>query len=175
MHYLKEKYYLINKFDSKNINRLSKDTIVIYRNYTLEKEDEKTILKIKELCKKKRIKFYLSNNVKLAIKHNLDGAYIPSFNKKINHLSYSLKKKFKIVGSAHNLMEMRIKELQGVNRIFLSSLFKKNNNYLGLNKFKSFSNLTKKKIIVLGGVSKKNLNKIKLIKCEGFAGISFFE
>ena len=175
MHYLKEKYYLINKFDSKNINRLSKDTIVIYRNYTLEKEDEKTILKIKELCKKKGIKFYLSNNVKLAIKHNLDGAYIPSFNKKINHLSYSLKKKFKIVGSAHNLMEMRIKELQGVKRIFLSSLFKKNNNYLGLNKFKSFSNLTKKKIIVLGGVSKKNLNKIKLIKCEGFAGISFFE
>ena len=175
MHYIREKYYLINKFDSKNINRLSKDTIVIYRNYTLEKEDEKTILKIKELCKKKRIKFYLSNNVKLAIKHNLDGAYIPSFNKKINHLSYSLKKKFKIVGSAHNLMEMRIKELQGVNRIFLSSLFKKNNNYLGLNKFKSFSNLTKKKIIVLGGVSKKNLNKIKLINCEGFAGISFFE
>ena len=175
MHYFKEKYYLINKFDSKKINKLSKDTIVIYRNYTLEKEDEKTILKIKELSKKKGIKFYLSNNVKLAIKHNLDGAYIPSFNKKFDHLSYSFKKNFKIVGSAHNLMEMRTKELQGVKRIFLSSLFKKNNNYLGLNKFKSFSNLTKKKIIVLGGVSKKNLNKIKLISCEGFAGISFFE
>ena len=175
MHYLKEKYYLINKFDSKNINRLIKDTIVIYRNYTLDKEDEKTILKIKVFCKKRNIKFYLSNNVKLAIKLNLDGAYIPSFNKKLDHLSYSFKKNFKIVGSAHNLMEMRTKELQGVKRIFLSSLFKKNNNYLGLNKFKSFSNLTKKKIIVLGGVSKKNLNKIKLISCEGFAGISFFE
>ena len=175
MHYLKEKYYFISKFDSKNINRLSKDTIVIYRNYTLDKEDQKTILKIKVLCKKRSVKFYLSNNVKLAIKLNLDGAYIPSFNKKLNHLSYSFKKNFKIVGSAHNLMEMRTKELQGVKRIFLSSLFKKNKNYLGLNKFKSFSNLTKKKIIVLGGVSKKNLNKIKLINCEGFAGISFFE
>jgi thiamine-phosphate pyrophosphorylase len=70
---------------------------------------------------------------------------------------------------------MRTKELQGVRRIFLSSLFKKNKNYLGLNKFKLFSNLTKKKIIVLGGVSNKNLNKIKLINCAGFAGISFFE
>ena len=127
------------------------------------------------LCKKRSIKFYLSNNVKLAIKLNLDGAYIPSFNKKVDHLSYSFKKNFKIVGSAHNLMEMRTKELQGAKRIFLSSLFKKNNNYLGLNKFKLFSNLTKKKIIVLGGVSKKNLNKIKLVNCEGFAGISFFE
>jgi thiamine-phosphate pyrophosphorylase len=117
----------------------------------------------------------LSNNVKLAIKLNLDGAYIPSFNKKLDHLSYSFKKNFKIIGSAHNLLEMRTKELQGVKRIFLSSLFKKNKNYLGINKFKSFSNLTKKKIIVLGGVSKKNLKKIKLINCEGFAGISFFE
>ena len=175
MHYLKEKYYLINKFDSKNINRLIKDTIVIYRNYTLDKEDEKTILKIKVFCKKRNIKFYLSNNVKLAIKLNLDGAYIPSFNKKLDHLSYSFKKKFRIVGSAHNLKQMRTKELQGVRRIFLSSLFKKNKNYLGLNKFKLFSNLTKKKIIVLGGVSNKNLNKIKLINCAGFAGISFFE
>ena len=120
MHYLKEKYYLINKFDSKKINRLNKDTIVIYRNYTLEKEDEKTILKLKVLCKKRSIKFYLSNNVKLAIKLNLDGAYIPSFNKKVDHLSYSFKKNFKIVGSAHNLMEMRTKELQCAKRIFLS-------------------------------------------------------
>ena len=175
MHYLKEKYYLINKFDSKKINRLNKDTIVIYRNYTLDKEDEKTILKLKVLCKKRSIKFYLSNNVKLAIKLNLDGAYIPSFNKKLDHLSYSFKKKFKIVGSAHNLMEMRIKELQGVKRIFLSSLFKKNNNYLGLNKFKSFSNLTKKKIVALGGVSKKNLSKLKLLDSCEFAGISYFE
>ena len=169
------KYYFINKFETNNIDKQGKQTTIIYRNYSSETADEKLILKIKKYCKKKGIKFYLSNNIRLAIKLNLDGAYIPSFNKNTKHLSYSLKKNFKIVGSAHNLMEMRTKELQGVERIFLSSLFKKNNNYLGLNKFKLFSNLTKKKIIVLGGVSKKNLNKIKLINCEGFAGISFFE
>ena len=139
------KYYFISKFDTNSINKQDKQTTIIYRNYSVKKADQTLILKIKKYCKRKSINFYLSNNVKLAIKHNLDGAYIPSFNKKINHLSYSLKKKFKIVGSAHNMMEMRIKELQGVKRIFLSSLFKKNNNYLGLNKFKSFSNLTKKK------------------------------
>ena len=64
----------------------------------------------KRYCKKKSVKFYLSNDIRLAIKLNLDGAYIPSFNKSFKHLSYSFKKEFKIVGSAHNLREIKIKE-----------------------------------------------------------------
>ena len=135
----------------------------------------KLILKIKNYCNKKGIKFYLSNNIKLAIKLNLDGAYIPSFNKDIKHLSYSLKKKFKIVGSAHNLKEIRIKEIQKVDKIFLSSLFKKNKNYLGINKFKLLSKFTRKEIVVLGGISKKNLRKLKILNQYIFAGISYFE
>ena len=71
------------------------------------------------MCKKRGIKFYLSNNIKLAIKLDLDGAYIPSFNKQIKHLSYSLKKNFDIVGSAHNLKEIRIKERQNVKKIYI--------------------------------------------------------
>ena len=135
----------------------------------------KLILKIKNYCNKKGIKFYLSNNIQLAIKLNLDGAYIPSFNKDIKHLSYSLKKKFKIVGSAHNLREIRIKEIQKVDKIFLSSLFKKNKNYLGINKFKLLSKFTRKEIVVLGGISKKNLRKLKILNQYEFAGISYFE
>jgi len=117
----------------------------------------------------------LSNNIKLAVNLNLDGAYIPAFNNSLKHLSFSTKKKFVLLGSAHNNKEIKIKELQKVNTIFLSSLFKKNKNYLGLNKFKLLSNLTNKKIVALGGISNKNLNKLKLINLSGFAGISFFE
>ena len=105
----------------------------------------------------------------------MDGAYIPSFNKSLNHLSYLIKKKFEIIGSAHNNNEIRIKEKQNVNKIFLSSIFKKNKNYLGINKFKLLSNLTKKKVIGLGGISKYNIKKLRLINIFGFAGISFFE
>jgi len=130
---------------------------------------------IKNYCKKKGNKFLLSNNIKLSIKLNLDGAYIPSFNKDKKHLSYSLKKNFMILGSAHNISEIRLKELQRVNAIFLSSIFKKNKNFLGIQKFKLFASLTKKKIIALGGISKKNLGKLNLVNCDGFAGITFFE
>ena len=111
----------------------------------------------------------------MAIHLNLDGAYIPSFNQDIKHLSFSHLKNFIIIGSAHNNKEIKIKELQGVNIIFLSSIFKKNKNYLGINKFKLMARLTNKKIIALGGVSKKNQKNLKLLNCFGFAGISFFE
>jgi len=132
-------------------------------------------LKIKRYCKKKSIKFYLSNNIRLAIKLDLDGVYIPAFNKSLNHLAFSFKKKFNIVGSAHNLKEIRIKENQNVRKIFLSSLFKKNKNFLGINKFKLISKLTKKDIIILGGVSKNNIRKLSILNHSGFAGISYFE
>jgi thiamine-phosphate pyrophosphorylase len=170
-----KKYYFINKFDTNNIDKQDKQTIIIFRNYSSKKLDESLILKINKYCKNKSIKFYLSNNVKLAIKLNLDGAYIPSFNNCFNHLAYSLKKDFKIVGSAHNLKEIRLKENQKVEKIFLSSVFKKNKNFLGINKFRNLSKITKKKVVALGGISKKNLKKLYLLNQLDFAGISFFE
>ena len=169
------KYYFINNFETNNIDEQDKQTIIIYRNYSAEKADEKLILKIKKYCKKKSIKFYLSNNIKLAIKLDLDGAYIPSFNNSLRHLAYSYKKKFKIVGSAHNLKEIKTKENQNVEKIFLSSLFKKNKNYLGINKFKLLSKYTKKDVVILGGISNKNKKKLCLLNQSDFAGISYFE
>jgi thiamine-phosphate pyrophosphorylase len=169
------KYYFINKFDTNNINNQDKQTAIIYRNYSLNKKNEDLILKIRNYCKKRNIKFYLSNNIKLAIKLDLDGAYIPSFNKDTNHLAYSYKKNFNLIGSAHNLKEIRIKEKQGVKKIFISSLFKKSKNFLGINKFKILSNLTRTNVIALGGISKSNLKKLNCLNHSDFAGISYFE
>jgi thiamine-phosphate pyrophosphorylase len=168
------KYYFIKKFSKSHIDKQDKKTIIIFRNYDQE-INKKLILTLKNYCKKKGNKFLISNNIKLAIKLNLDGVYIPSFNKDKKHLSYSFRKNFIILGSAHNIYEIRDKELQGVNAIFLSSLFKKNKNYLGINKFKLLSLLNKKPLIALGGISTNNLKKLNLTSCVGFAGISFFE
>jgi thiamine-phosphate pyrophosphorylase len=168
-----QKYYFINKFDTNYIDRQDKNTAIIYRNYN-SRNNINTILNIKKYSKKKNHKFYLANNTKLAIKLNLDGAYIPSFNKNMNHLSFSKIKNFVLIGSAHNNNEIKIKEKQGVKIIVLSSLFKKKN-YLGINKFKLLSKLSKCKVVALGGVSNKNLKKLKLLRCFGFAGISYFE
>jgi thiamine-phosphate pyrophosphorylase len=174
-HNFKTKYYFIDNFDTKNIDKVNKQTVVIFRNYELKKKDEVLLLKIKKICKKKKLKFYLSNNIKLALKLSLDGAYIPSFNKSFNHLNYSLKKEFEIIGSAHNINEIRVKEIQRVKKIFISSLFKMNKNYLGINKFKLICALTKKRTVALGGISKKNIKKLRLVNSPDFAGISYFK
>ena len=171
---LQSKYYFLNKYDTNYIDKQDTNTAFIYRNYQ-SKIDLISIIKIKNYCKKKGYKFFLSNNIKLAISLNLDGAYIPSFNKNTRHLAYSFKKNFLIIGSAHNNREVKTKELQGAKMIFISSIFKKNKNYLGTYRFKLLSKQTSKKIIALGGISSENIKKLKLLGCFGFAGISFFE
>lgn len=174
MHFLSN-YYLTDKFDSKEINKLDKKTIIIYRNYRQNLKNLSLLRELKILCKKKNLKLILSNNFKLALSLKLDGAYIPSFNKSVAHLNYSLHKNFITIGSAHNIKEIRIKEIQKVDQIVLSSLFKKNKNYLGLYRFKTLKRLTKKNVIALGGITKNNKKKIKLLNCNSFAGITYFK
>ena len=169
-----KKYYFIDKFEKSNIDKQDTKTTIIYRNYKKDYEISEIIF-IKKYCKKKNLKFIISNNVKLAVNLNLDGAYLPSFNKNFDHLSYHFKKDFCLIGSAHNLQEIRIKEKQKVDKIFLSSIFKKNGNYLGINKFNLISKLTNKEVIALGGISKENNKLIRLTRSIGFAGISFFK
>ena len=169
-----KKYYFIKRFIKHNIDKQSRNTIIIYRNYNKE-IDVSEVRELNSYCKEKRLKFMISNNIKLSLKLNLDGAYIPAFNSKFTHLAFKFKPNFRLIGSAHNLKEIRIKEKQNVSEIFLSSIFKGNKNYLGFNKFKIISDYSEKKIVALGGVSKKNIHLLKLTKSIGFPGISFFE
>ena len=171
---LPNKFYFINSFKKNNIDNLDNNTGIIYRNYS-KKIDLNEILKIKKYCSKRNLRFYISNYFKLALKLNLDGAYLPSFNKSFENLKYQIKPSFIILGSAHNIKEIRIKERQKVDILFISSLFKKNNNYLGIYKFLNLKKITDKKVGALGGISKFNKKKIRSLNCFGFSGISYFE
>ena len=177
MHFSKTKLYtFIDDFNENKILNLKKNINVIFINYQ-KKLDLKTIINFKKLCKKKGLKLYLANNIKLALQANLNGVYIPSFNKSLNLNNFrNYRKNFKILGSAHNVVELKFKEKQGVDIIFLSPLFLTKNyqHNLGIIKFNLISRETKKPIIALGGIRKNNLNKIKLINANGLSGITFF-
>ena len=59
-----------------------------------------------------------------------------------------------ILGSAHNLKNLK-KERQNVNQIFLTSLFAtKNKKPIGLNRFRNIAKYTKNHIVALGINSK---------------------
>ena len=167
-------YCYVSEFNLSDLSKLSNNINIIYRNYK-DIDYFKNLSKLKLFCKKNNNKLYLTNDIKLSIKFGLDGVYLPAFNKDLRHLSYEKKISFFILGSAHNIKEIRLKEKQKVNLIFISSLFKKNKNYLGIYKFKNLMKRTNKRIIALGGISKINKKKTSLLNCYGFSGISFFE
>ena len=174
--YLPKYYHFIDNLNTKDINKLKKNIVLIYRNYE-KKPNDQDIIKFKKYCKNNNLKFIISNYPDIAIKHNLDGLYIPSFNPKKIYQIKKNKNNFIIIGSAHNLKEIRIKEMQGVQIIFFSPLFKKkgSNEPLGLYRYNLLANLTKLPNIALGGINKINLKLLKLINANGFASISYFK
>ena len=109
----------------------------------------------------------------------MKGVYLPAFNKRIiyNNLNITAKKKFKIIGSAHNVAEIKVKEKQNCEEIFLSPIFKteKYKNYLDTIKFNILANKTKRNVIALGGVNLNNLKKIYSTRSIGVASISWIK
>jgi len=164
----------LNDIQKENLNQL-KNINIIYRNY------QKTnylinAFKLRDYCKKRNFKLYISNDEKLAIKLRSYGLYIPSFNNKKKYLKSNLH----LIGSAHNEIELRKKISQGCKEIFISPIF---NTYSGLNKvgkgLNFYQNLllkfSKIHIHALGGINKKNIKKIILLKGRGFSSISMID
>ena len=168
-------YYFISEINYSRLKNLDKNISLIWRNKNKE-TPIKILIELRNFCNKNNRKLYINNNIKLANKIKADGLYISSYNKDLMLKSNLLKKKFKILGSAHNLKEIKIKELQNVDEIFLSPLFKeKTNKQLDIYKYFNLRKTTKMKDISLGGINEKNIKKLKLIRPFGFAGISYFE
>ena len=176
MNHLTNIYYFIKDFNSNELLNLDKDINIIFRNYEL-KDKKPLVKKIIAFCKKNSRKLFISNDYKLALNLDLDGLYIPSFNKNLNFNNLNNKKKFSLIGSAHNISELRIKKLQGCKQIFISPIFKtkKNNSFLDINKFNLIGLKNEVKTIALGGIDSSNIKKLKLTKSIGFASISWIK
>ncbi len=170
-----KKFYFIDDFNKDHLKKVPINTSLIYRNYN-HRIKEDLINKISKFCKSKNLKFFISNNVNLAIKLRLDGVYIPSFNKKLNTFKAKTKGLI-ILGSAHNIKELNEKKKQKTDLIFLAPVFKvkKKNSYLDIIKFNNLSKLNNYKSIALGGINSQNINKIKLLNCCGFGSISYIK
>ena len=170
-----KKFYFIDEFNKDHLKNLDNNTAIIYRNYT-KKYDQSLIFKIKKFCKSKNLKFFLANDINLAIKLRLDGIYVPAFNKRINIIKAKLHD-LMCLGSAHNIKEINEKKRQGVDLIFLAPIFKvnKKKHFLGVNKFNHLAMNKKISFIALGGINETNIKKINLLNCYGFAGIRWIK
>ena len=169
-------YVFIDQYNHEIFKNNITNLGIIYRNYHSTNR-EKELFKISKACKKRRYKLFVSNSIKLALKAKADGLYIPSFNRTKQFLNNE-NKKFLILGSAHNQKEIHEKIQQNCKIIFISPLFfvKKTNTYLNIHKFNFLSRSRKVNFLALGGINKKNINKLNvLFNIKGFGGISFFK
>ena len=170
-------FYFIDKYNIEELTNLEKNINLIFRNYDKNIKINE-IRSIQKFCKINKRNLYLSNNIKLALKLGLNGVYLPSYNKCLNYASkYSLPNNFEIIGSAHNISEIRVKKLQKCSKIFLSPIFKskKNRSYLSIVKFNILTMSKNVDFIALGGINKNNYKMLKLTKAIGFAGISWIK
>ena len=169
-------YYFIDKFDRNEILSLDKKINLIYRNYE-EINVDQIISKIKGLCDQANRKLYISNNLKIALRFNLDGLYLPAFNNTLKYKNINSRKNFRIVGSAHSYKEIKIKEKQGCEEIFITPIFynPKNKYFLDIVRFNYLNLTTKIKTIALGGVNKENIKRLKCTSAVGFASISWIK
>tara|TARA_B100001123_G_scaffold221072_1_gene249276 strand:+ start:302 stop:880 length:579 start_codon:yes stop_codon:yes gene_type:complete len=168
-------FVFLDKYDSQILKNNNTSLGIIYRNYNAKKR-EKELIKIAKACKESRKQLYVSNDVKLAIKVKAEGVYVPSFNKTKSYANFE-KKNIKILGSAHNQKEIKKKISQRCSAVFLSPIFfvKKSKTFLGLHKFNYLSHRNKTNIFALGGISKNNIQKLKMLNIHGFGGIRIFK
>ncbi len=172
-------YFFIDTLDEiirKNIKNFKKLSFV-YKSDSINDINHINIETIKNFCKKNKIPFFISDNFKLAKKYEADGIFLSSSYKKIGNTI--LKKKFKIIGSAHNQLEYSLKNKQSCEMIMLSPLFynKKysQNKILNVCKFNLISMGWDKKICALGGISLNNLKKLNMTRCSAVAFISLMK
>jgi len=173
--YLPNFFIFLDQYNSEIFKNKNINIGIIYRNYK-DRKRENQLIKIAKACKKKRYQLFVSNDIKLAHKVKADGIYVPSFNKtkKFSNLE---KKNLIIIGSAHNQKEIHTKITQNCKAVFLSPLFlvKKTKTFLGLHKFNYLSCMNKINIMPLGGITERNISKLKLLSSTGFGGIQIFK
>jgi thiamine-phosphate pyrophosphorylase len=163
----------INEQIIKNVVKFKNIAIIYNNKYII---NENNFLEIKNFCKINNIKFFIVDNLRLAIKYNLDGLIISHNNKRTYLNVNNYKKNFKIIGKAHSQNEYFFKIKQNCTAILLSPIFKNlkynTSKILTISKFNQISKNWKIDVYALGGINFENIKKIKMTKAKGVGFIS---
>ena len=159
-----EAFYFIDQINKSTISTIFKfrNISLIYMSQNNSFSNIQDLIKIKEFSNKNNLKFYVTDNIQLAIKVKANGIYLTKNYNRMLH-NYNYKKNFLILGSVHNQLEYYRKSIQNCKKIFLSPIFfnKKYsiNKILGVIKFKIISKDWKNEAIPLSGINQRNIKQ----------------
>ena len=159
-----EAFYFIDQINKSTISTIFKfrNISLIYMSQNNSFSNIQDLIKIKEFSNKNNLKFYVTDNIRLAIKVKANGIYLTKNYNRMLH-NYSCKKDFLILGSVHNQLEYYRKSIQNCKKFFLSPIFYNRkysiNKILGVIKFKIISKDWKNEAIPLSGINQKNIKR----------------
>ena len=136
---------------------------------------EKSAHQISKFARMYRIKFYVIDNVKSAIKTSAAGVFLSSKNKSLSNNLINISR-LKVIGSAHSQIEYYEKKKQNCETIMLSPVFYNKkyslNKILGTIKFNLITLNWNCKVCALGGIKLNNFRKINLTRARSISFMS---
>ena len=165
-------FFFIEKLNELNLDYVKKiGAILILKNP--EKVNLVDLKKFDKRCINKKITLFIQNNVKILFLLKTNNFYISAYNKSQFYQLRKINHKIKIIGSAHNVPEIREKLTQGCEYIVLSRIFKTSNKFkkgfLGTIKFNLLTRNFSQKFIALGGINEKNFKLLNQLDIHGCA------
>ena len=161
----KDYYFRIEKILDSGIK------IVQFRSKNLNSEDYSRVSKkIYNICKKYNASFIINDYSNFNLNKYCDGIQLTSNNLK-NIKTFNLDKTYILIGSCHNISEIKICNDLKINLILISPIFSTSNKEgIGWVKFKELVNESKIPVFALGGL--KYSDDIENVKINGGVGIA---
>ena len=161
----KDYYFRIEKLLDSGIK------IIQFRSKNLKSKDYSRISrKIYNICKKYDASYIINDYSNFSLNKYCDGIQLTSNNlKEIRKMN--LDKRYILIGSCHNIDEIKICNNLKINLILISPVFSTSNKTgIGWKKFKELVNESKIPVFALGGL--KYPDDIENVKINGVVGIA---
>ena len=161
----KDYYFRIEKLLDSGIK------IIQFRSKNLKSKDYSRISrKIYNICKKYDASYIINDYSNFSLNKYCDGIQLTSNNlKEIRKMN--LDKRYILIGSCHNIDEIKICNNLEINLILISPVFSTSNKTgIGWKKFKELVNKSKVPVFALGGL--KYPDDIENVKINGGVGIA---
>ena len=168
----KKIYFFIDKINEINLDQVKKTGAILILRQS-KNISYKSLKKFASNCKNRRIDLFVANSFKLLTLLKTNRFYISAWNKKHYRNLRKVNSNIEMVGSAHNVKEIKEKIDQGCSQIFLSRIFETKyrfkKGFLGVTKFNLLTRRFRTNFIALGGINLKNFNQIKNLNIMGLA------
>jgi len=162
------------------ISHLPTGSFVIFRHYQSD-ERAKTAESLARPCRRRRLKFLVGNDVRLALRVRADGVHLAEAvlrRARSLHLAAAKRRSWVVTASAHSLPALLRAARFGADAVLLGPVFETESHPgrpgLGLVRFMTLTRRSPIPVYALGGITDQNSRRLARSKASGLAALGAF-